>query len=231
LGHIVDSKFISLRSFIDLLQRPDSDNEDDHMYGDVLDALFSACMSRVEGEFKRIEEKAGTLEATYSTVYHPDMGAGVLLDAKFIPPVKDAPATHAESSTAAQSDDFPDFRTVKPETDEEDQLQRVFEVMKMGGKDWELLHQAIAFSWGSTFAASSLKPEDLLTLVKLRELIGDQPEAKDLLNNLERLLEAKEVSRKLTDTPHAGSNMLIEAADKEFQELGLTEKEASHDSA
>lgn len=44
-----------------------------------------------------------------------------------------------------------DFRTVKPESDEEDELQRTFEVMHHGGKDWDFLRGAIDFAWKSSF--------------------------------------------------------------------------------
>jgi len=40
-------------------------------------------------------------------------------------------------------DDIPDFRTATLTTGEEDQLQRVFETARIGGKDWEWLKDAI----------------------------------------------------------------------------------------
>jgi len=39
--------------------------------------------------------------------------------------------------------EIPDFRTVQHDTTEEDQLQRVFEVMRQGGKHWERLQDSI----------------------------------------------------------------------------------------
>lgn len=54
-------------------------------------------------------------------------------------------------------DEIPDFRTVQPDTNEEDQLQRVFEVMRTGGKNWELLHAAITYSFEHSVRESAGK--------------------------------------------------------------------------
>lgn len=40
-----------------------------------------------------------------------------------------------------------DFRTVAPDTKDEDQLQRVFQVMQGGGKEWDTLEKAIELCW------------------------------------------------------------------------------------
>ncbi len=107
LHEVVDSEFISLRSFIDLLLQ---DQDEDHrMFADVLDALYWHSMSRMESEFKQIEKKTGTIEATYTTVYHPDKGAGLFLDARFIPLGKaDHSALTAKDNSRPDPDEIPD---------------------------------------------------------------------------------------------------------------------------
>lgn len=113
LHDMVDSEFIPLRSFIDLLLQ--DQDEDRQTIADVLDAVYWQSMSRLEREFKQIEEKTGTIEATYTTAYHPDKGAGLLLDARFIPPGKaDHPTATAKKNSQCTPDKLPDV--IQPES-------------------------------------------------------------------------------------------------------------------
>lgn len=44
--------------------------------------------------------------------------------------------------------EIPDFRTVEPETEEEAQIQRFFEVLRAGGNDWDILRDTLSLTWG-----------------------------------------------------------------------------------
>ena len=53
-----------------------------------------------------------------------------------------------------------DFRTVKADTPEEGELQRVFEIMKRGGEPWELLKGSIAYSSDSVGRSANERPSE-----------------------------------------------------------------------
>ena len=112
LYQVTDVTLIPLRSFVDLLL---NDQDEDHrMIADVLDTVYNSCLSNLEREFKQIEGKVGVIEAIYSTSYDPNMGGGVFLDARLIPPGKDDPSSEtAKKNSQPKPDDIPDFRTVQ----------------------------------------------------------------------------------------------------------------------
>jgi len=169
---------------------------------DIARSLYLHAKGEIERYFDFVEKDLGgaiRIQVQYPSDSMYDyrlQGAYISPDRESTPKEKRQPATVA-TATEKKEDEaaIPDFRTAKPESDEEDQLQRVFEVMNMAGKDWDFLHRAIGIAWHSAFATTPLRGAEYRLLVNLSEKVGSDPEGQELIDKLERLLEAKQAAK------------------------------------
>jgi hypothetical protein len=145
IDDIVRSKSIPIHCYIQQL-KDDYDGELGGA-GEILDVLYEKAEHEIEKAVRELDEKmeklGGKVVVTYADSLHSDLPAGTLID------VRIGPAEGDTDSKAPSQDAIPDFRTVKPESHEEDELQRVFEVMLAGGKRWDLAREVIDFAWES----------------------------------------------------------------------------------
>lgn len=127
-------------AFIDTLPEPDMTivgfYDDDNDLNDAVVCFKCAT-----------DDKRAALHDSMTPVYRDDteeeeyvcVRCGQVLDVEFSPPEPVKPATGT----------IPDFRSVERDSESEDELQRVFEVMIERGPQWEALQNYIAFCWNS----------------------------------------------------------------------------------
>lgn len=137
----VDAPFCPLEHFLKMMWDVAAHESDEDALNrlDIAKGLFKQALSTIEKRFDSIQRKTGRIRIIYSTAKQDICPVDTFLDAEIIPLNGNGTNAKLDGNSGSVSD----FRSIQPETEEEAQLQRVYEVMLSGGKEWAILEKSI----------------------------------------------------------------------------------------
>ncbi len=164
LTEMVEDAFQNFTKFFEMMETSalnadeGTDKDEERItQNDIAKALFQQGMSKIGEQIDEIEKKVGIHTLVYAAFSQDVLKGGTLLDVEVVPSNGkcQTPAKAPIKTAKPKAGEIPDFRTVQPESEEEAQLQRVFEVMRAGGMEWGFLEKSIDLTWNDMVSGST----------------------------------------------------------------------------